>query len=521
MHTRPTESSRHPGEQRPGLLGEPWAAVVAWVDRLPLARRWGRRHANVALGLLTAATFMALAGPQARSFPFLVAATLLFVVLIVMEAHRPCLDRRLVKWISLGLLLAAVAAPPRDSADVWSYAMYGRMVSHYHADPYRISPQVFSGDVWFWRVSVWWRDTRTVYGPVFTEVSALGMRLVGDSALRARLFFQALAAGSVAGSLLLLDRRRVPAGALAFLGLSPMVIVNIVNGAHNDTLVGFFALVGVLAVAGGQSGAGPSERRAGAWVWVAGLALGVAALVKLIALLPAGAVVVWVWRREGHRPALKLAAACGGAVGLGYLLMGGTAALAPLQEASRMVDHFSLYGWFGHMAPAAKTGQGPLGGLLISPVPKAWLTGWVRLVPTIMVVLLAGLMMVAGSSDSRPSAGAAAAVLAFVLATSYIQPWYLTAMLPLLALQWRSRLAFLGAGYALVLMLAVTWQSSTGLVRTILKVPLTWIFPVYQLLTLAALGWLALRQLRGKPVSLRSLLAGDLLRDEIPVNTPG
>ena len=68
-------------------------------------------------------------------------------------------------------------------------------------------------------------------------------------------------------------------------------------------------------------------------------------------------------------------------------------------------------------------------------------------------------------------------------------------MLPLLALQWRSRLAFLGAGYALVLMLAVTWQSSTGLVRTILKVPLTWIFPVYQLLTLAAL-WAWDREVR-------------------------
>ncbi|GAC1366389.1 MAG: hypothetical protein NVSMB32_10640 [Actinomycetota bacterium] len=250
----------------------------------------------------------------------------------------------------------------------------------------------------------------------------------------------------------------------------------------------------------------------------AGVALGLGALIKLIAILPAGALVLWLWRREGHRSALTLAGVIGNVVALGYLVIGGTEALAPLQEASRLVDHFSLYGWFGHLIPAPKLGQGSLGGLVLAPVPKGWLTGWARLIPTLLVGGLSALMMVAGSSDSRPSAGAAAAVLAFVLAASYIQPWYVAAMMPLLALQWRSRLAFLGAAYALVLMLAETWQSSDGLVRTLFKVPLSTIFPLYQLLSLAALVWLAVRALRSVPFRPRSLLSGDLLIDDLSVS---
>ncbi|HMC07782.1 MAG TPA: glycosyltransferase 87 family protein, partial [Actinomycetota bacterium] len=371
---------------------------------------------------------------------------------------------------------------------VWSYAMYGRMVVQYHADPYRVSPLAFSGDPWFWRVSVWWQDTRTVYGPAFTAVSALGMRLAHDSALRARLFFQLLTAASVAAALLLLDRRGAGTGALAFLGLSPVMVVSVVNGAHNDALVGFAALGAVVALSG-------------RWRPVAGVALGLGALVKLIALLPAAAVVLWLWRREGTAAAARLATVLGGVVVGGYLLIGGPSALAPLQEASRLVNHFSLWGPFGHATPLSPAGRGPLGGLLISPVHKLWLTGPVRLAGMLLLAALAGVVMLAASSESRPAAGAGATVLAFVLLTSYIQPWYLAAALPVLATQWRSRIAFLGAGYSVLLLLGDAWLNSGGLLKTILRLPLATAFPLFQLLALAALVAIALRRLRRVPPS--------------------
>lgn len=462
-------------------------ALAGLADRLPFARRWDARRAWILLGVLCVSTLGVLLIHQGRAFPLLIAACASFALLLVMEARQPLLGRKVVIWASVALILVAVLAPPRESEDVWSYAMYGHMVSNLHADPYRVSPLAFSGDPWFWRVSVWWQDTRTVYGPAFTAVSAVGMRLAGDSALRARLFFQALTGASVIAALLLLNRRRVESAALIFLGLSPLTVVSVVNGAHNDAFVGLAALGAVTVL----------SRR---WRVLAGVALGVAALIKLIALLPAAAVFVWAWRREGRAAALKMGAAIGAVVGGGYLFIGGLSALAPLQEASRLVDNFSLWGPFGQAKPVSPTGQGPLGGLLISPVHQQWLTGGARIGATLLLVGLAALVMLAGSSETRPSAGAGAVVLAFVLATPYVQPWYLAAVLPLVAMQWRSRLAFLATGYSILLLAANEWLSAGGWVKAVLRFPLSTVFPVFQLLALGALVAIAVSQLRQTPL---------------------
>lgn len=474
------------------LVGRRLAGLA---DRLPMARTWDLSRARVVLAILCASTIGALVTRQGSAFPLLIVASAAFTFLLVMEARLPLLDRRLVLGASIVLIAVAVVVPPRESADVWSYAMYGRIVDHFHADPYRVSPLAFSGDPWFWRVSIWWQDTRSVYGPAFTTVSALGMHLAGDAALRARLFFQLLTGASVVVALLLLYRRRVEPAALVFLGLSPVVVISVVNGAHNDALVGLGVLGAVLAL----------SRR---WRVIAGAALGLAALVKLIALLPAAAIVIWLWRREGTAAAVRVGAVIGAFVVAGYLFVGGLGALAPLQEASRLVDRFSLWGPFGHPVPAAPLGQGNLGGLAISPVPQQWLTGPIRYAALLVLLALAALVMAGGSSESRVSAGAGAVVLAFVLATSYIQPWYLAAVLPLVALQWRSRLAFLAAGYSVLLLLGNEWLSSGGWLKTVLRLPLSTAFPVFQLLALGALVGIGVSQLRHTPLVRRTWSAG-------------
>jgi len=477
----------------PAAASQVGRALAGLAGRLPFAETWDLRKAQVTLAVVCVSTVGALLTRQGQAFPLLIVASAAFAYLLVMEARRPLLDRRLVLWCSLGLIVVAVAAPPRESADVWSYAMYGRIVDHFHADPYRVSPLAFSGDPWFWRVSVWWQGTRTVYGPAFTAVSAMGMHLAGNSPLAARLLFQALTGLSVAAALGLLYRRGMTSAALAFLGLSPVMVISVVNGAHNDALVGLGVLGAVVALG----------RR---WRVVAGVALGLAALVKLLALAPAAALVIWLWRREGLAAAVKVAATVGAVVGAGYAFVGGLGALAPLTEASRLVDRFSLWGAFGRAMPVPPTGQGPLGGLLISPVPQQWLTGPIRLAALAVLAALTLLALLGGSSESRASAGAGAVVLAFVLATPYIQPWYLAAVLPLVALQWRSRLAFLAAGYSILLLVGNEWLSSGGLLKSVLHFPLVTAFPVFQLLALAGMVGLALSQLRAAPLRLRQLL---------------
>ncbi|HWD09138.1 MAG TPA: glycosyltransferase 87 family protein [Actinomycetota bacterium] len=464
----------------PGLLTLP--ALAARVDRTPLLRRWDRRAAYWVTGLLDAAILASLFSSQSRGFGFMVLACAAFVLLIGMEAVRPCLDRRAVLWSSVALLVVAMVVAPLASDDVWSYAMYGHMVAHYHANPYTVSPLNFSGDPWFWRVSVWWQDTRSVYGPLFTGVSALGMAIAGNSALVARLFFQLLTGGSILAALALMDRRGAEPGALAFLGLSPMIIVDVVNGGHNDALVGLGALAAVVVL----------TRSSPRWRLVSGALFGLAALIKLIALLPAGALAVWLWYRPGpagerRRDAVTFAAVVAAITAAGYLLFGGVHALSPVQDASRMVDQWSLWGWLGHLMPASPTGAGPLGGLAVLPVPKRWLTGPARFLGTGGVGAVALLGIVAFRRDRRASATVGASVLAFVLVTPYIQPWYLAAMLLPLAWQWRSRLALVGMLYSLVLFLADAWLNSTGLLRTLFRLPLSTVYPVFQILALAAL----------------------------------
>ena len=72
--------------------------------------------------------------------------------------------------------------------------------------------------------------------------------------------------------------------ALAFVGLNQFVIVTTVNNAHNDALVGLAALGAVVLV----------RRRP----LFAGVVLGLAALVKFSALLPAGVLFLWLFRQH-------------------------------------------------------------------------------------------------------------------------------------------------------------------------------------------------------------------------------
>src|SRR5205807_1211766 len=76
-----------------------------------------------------------------------------FAVLLLAHRARPFLTRRLVLGSVVALLVVAVIAPPRASRDVWSYAMYGRIVSVHHESPYRVAPADVAPDPMLGQVS--------------------------------------------------------------------------------------------------------------------------------------------------------------------------------------------------------------------------------------------------------------------------------------------------------------------------------------------------------------------------------
>ncbi|MFN2608940.1 MAG: hypothetical protein ABR511_13800 [Acidimicrobiales bacterium] len=388
-----------------------------------------------------------LRSPRAAPGLHLVLLVVAFAALgamVVAEHRRRRLGRRLVLAASGALLVLAVVVPPTESADVWSYAMYGRMVATYHVSPYRHLPAEYRTDPIGRRVPAFWVTSRSVYGPAFTAVSAAGMAVAGTSPLAARLFFQGLAALAVAVALVVVDRRSRDPVAVALLGVNPVVVVGVVNGAHNDALVGLAVLGGALLVA---------ARRP---VW-AGAALAAGALVKVAALLPLGGLVAWVWWHHGRRPAAVLAATAG-AVGLAGLgLGGGTSVVSALGDASARVNGGSV--WAAPLRWLAGTGTA-------TAATDGRALAWVG---TALAVGLLAVLARRRPEAEGPVLVAGAAVVAYLLVGTYVLPWYLAWGLPVLALAWRWRVGWLALLQAAVLELGTARPATSALPEPLVR----------------------------------------------------
>lgn len=147
--------------------------------------------------------------------------------------------------ISVGILLhiLALAIPLFLSRDVYSYGMYGRMVSEYEANPFVSVPDDFPRDPVFPLVSEDWRDSPSVYGPAFVVLSAGITSLAADPTSIVWAFkLVAVVAGVATMFLVVAAARRIrprrAAFAAALIGWNPVVLFHGVAGGHNDALVG-------------------------------------------------------------------------------------------------------------------------------------------------------------------------------------------------------------------------------------------------------------------------------------------
>ncbi|HET8566363.1 MAG TPA: polyprenol phosphomannose-dependent alpha 1,6 mannosyltransferase MptB [Solirubrobacterales bacterium] len=160
----------------------------------------------------------------------------------------PRLGRRLV-WGAIAASVAAFAvAPVLISHDVYSYVDYARLGVRHGLDPYVHPPLAAAGDPAYAQVT--WPDTTSAYGPLFTLVTyPLAWLPVGVAVA----VLKVIAALSVLGTAILTARiacwRGIdPLRAAAFVALNPLVLVQIVGGAHNDALMMLLAMIAVAAV---------------------------------------------------------------------------------------------------------------------------------------------------------------------------------------------------------------------------------------------------------------------------------
>ncbi len=186
-----------------------------------------------------------------------------------------------------------VAAPPIFSHDAYSYAAQGWLIEN-GMNPYEVSPGVLPG-TFADQVAWLWRYTPAPYGPLALTLAHWLDQLAGFNPYYSAVAQRIPALIGVALIVHFLPRiaRQIgidPHQTAWFSAINPLLVIDLIGGAHNDAL-----MLGLIAVAISWAYQG--------WHWPAVVALGVGMAVKQPALLAAFPVAVigsnwasWRWR---------------------------------------------------------------------------------------------------------------------------------------------------------------------------------------------------------------------------------
>jgi alpha-1,6-mannosyltransferase len=219
------------------------------------------------------------------------------------------------------LTLALLPSLPSD--DLFSYILYGRISAVHHANPLVVLPSDFAHDPFL--TLVYWRNVRSVYGPVWLLVSG-GVSLVaealgGSLAVYTALFKLLGVATHLLNTALvwLILSRLAPKARLLgtlFYAWSPLCLLEFCASAHNDALMLTFLLLGVYCLTRATRG----------WDAAAMVAFGLSIATKYVplALIPLYVALV-IWTARGRGASWRAVA---GAVAWRGALLAGTIALA-------------------------------------------------------------------------------------------------------------------------------------------------------------------------------------------------
>ncbi len=411
----------------------PGASVVGWTTRL--AKLVGADRLDV--GWLIVVGLAVMAG--------LLAA---FAVLLL-EAWRG----RVGVWAVVGAAAAAIAittaGPLLLSRDVFSYAAYGRIVALHGANPYVVAPSRFASDPFTVAASPQWVGVPSLYGPVFTLLSAGIARAWSGSPGATIAAFKVLAGLCALGAVGLLASwpSERQAFAAAAVGLNPVVVVHAVGGGHNDALL---ALLLVLAAAVALRPNAPNGM-------IVTVLLAMATLVKVFAVVP---LLIWVWSLVRVGPARDRVRVAASHVGVAAVIA--VAASAPFVAGTKTLHWIattsSVEGWASGPRLVARAARAVgLGSAGARGVDAAFIVAFA-------VVLWRILRRAVPDHATKDWA---AALLLLALALPYLVPWYAAWFLPLLVLVVDGSLLWFG-------LLAAGLLALTGIPSDATFVPGAW-----------------------------------------------
>jgi alpha-1,6-mannosyltransferase len=311
-------------------------------------------------------------------------------------------DRTVIGAVVL-LHVVFVLAPPLLSADVMGYIEYARLGATHGLNPYSDLPLSVPSDP-VYRYFLW-RDLTSPYGPLYTLPSYALAPLGVPAALWT---LKVVAAGCALGCLALvasiarrLGRPVLPA--VAFVGLNPLWLVSGVGGAHNDFVMLLLMLAAVRLTVSGRAAAAGAAVAASAAVKAAGLVI--------LPFVIAGA--------HERRRALAGAAAGLAAAALVALVFFGPDGIRFVDLVRTQQQLIAL-----HSVP------NELGRLL----GAGGLTDGIRAVAAVSLALTGLWMLWRAWRGEDWITAAGWTVLAVLVTTAWLLPWYIVWLLPLAAL---------------------------------------------------------------------------------------
>jgi len=375
-----------------------------------------------------------IAGPMADAgwqVPPALACVLLVTMVLAYFAALRFSETIPLRWALAAIVvlhLLFLLAPPMLSSDVFNYIDSGRLDAIYGLNPYLAAPLAHPEDPAFPLTGMAWIHSPSVYGPAFTLLSAALAPLGVVVQLWVMKALAALASLACTALVWACARQlgRPPLKAAMFFALNPIVLVAAVGGAHNDLLMVLLMLVGVRLALG--------ERTRPAVVAVVG-----AVAVKLTAALVLPFLVLGS-ERPRWRGAVIAALAASVALAIGGVALFGTASLQLTQTLSSGATHHvgelrSIPGFI-----AGYAGVGPIG-----PLARQLLAG-------VCLLAIAFVCWRAVSGRMPWLTAACWGVVAVLVTSTRLEPWYAVWLIPLAAVSGDRRLQ--RASHALLVAIA-------------------------------------------------------------------
>lgn len=172
-----------------------------------------------------------------RIYLFVISTLAILTVFYISFIRSKFLKKYSLKTIFfiIGLFALTVSfVRPVASSDVYSYIYKSRIHSVYHQNPYVVTYDTFSDDVFFDDLKNPWIYFGTAYGPLFLLFASFLTKIAGDSLFLNMLLFKLAAIIAYFFVCFLIYKLTNNKFALVLYSLNPYIIFSFIIDAHND-----------------------------------------------------------------------------------------------------------------------------------------------------------------------------------------------------------------------------------------------------------------------------------------------